>query len=180
MHRSGSRYLTARAVAAVVFALATLSLSNVATAATCTAAIQRAADAAGTPRRILLAIGTVESSGHPWAVNDSGRSILFATRDEAATYLRAQIGRGRTNLDIGCLQLNWHWHGDQLGSPDTALNPYTNALYAAQYLRSLYDEFGSWSAAVGAYHSRRAARAEGYRCRVAKALQPGRQLDGCR
>jgi len=179
MHRSRPRYQIAGAVAAVV-TLATLSLPTISTAATCTAAIQRAADEAGAPRSILLAIGAVESSGHPWAVNDSGQSLLFATRDEAAAYLRQQIERGRTNLDIGCLQLNWYWHGDQLGTPDTALDPYFNALYAAQYLRTLYAEFGSWSAAVGAYHSRRSVRAEGYRCRIAKVLQPGHPIDGCR
>jgi len=159
MHRSGTRYLTAGMVATVC-AFATVNLSGVSEAAPCAVAIERAAAEAGTPRSILQAIGTVESSGHPWAVNDGGRSYLFNTRAEASAFLHNQIERGRTNLDIGCLQINWHWHRDQLGSPDTALDPSTNALYAALYLRSLYDAFGSWSAAVGAYHSRRADRAE--------------------
>ncbi len=179
MPRSRTRYLAA-GIVATVSALATLSLSGAAEAAPCAAAIDRAAAKAGAPRSILHAIGTVESSGHPWAVNDAGLSHFFDTRAEASAYLREQIKRGRTNLDIGCLQVNWHWHGDKLGSPDAALDPFTNALYAASYLRSLYDALGSWSAAVGAYHSRRADRAEGYRCRVARALQPERPIANCR
>ena len=59
------------------------------------------------------------------------------------------------------------------------MDPYANALYAASYLRSLYESLGSWSAAVGAYHSRNADRAEGYRCRVAKTLQPERPIANC-
>lgn len=178
MHRSGTRYLTAGMVATVC-AFAMVSLSKVADAATCAVAIERAAAEAGMPRSILEAIGTVESSGHPWAVNDAGLSHFFKTRAAASAFVREQIKRGRTNLDIGCLQINWHWHGDQLGSPEAALDPYANALYAASYLRSLYESLGSWSAAVGAYHSRRADRAEGYRCRVAKALQPARPIANC-
>lgn len=179
MQNSGVRYLTA-GIVATVCALATLNLAEVAEAASCAIAIERAAAKAGTPRSILQAIGTVESSGHPWAVNDAGRSYIFDTRREAAAFLHEQIEQGRSNLDIGCLQVNWHWHGDQLGSPDAALDPFSNALYAASYLRSLYDSFGSWSAAVGAYHSRDAGRAEGYRCRVARALRPERPIADCR
>jgi len=178
MHRSGTRYLTAGMVATVC-AFATVNLSGVAEAAPCAVAIELAAAEAGAPRSILQAIGTVESSGHPWAVNDAGLSHFFDTRSEATAYLRGQIKRGRTNLDIGCLQINWHWHGDRLGSPEAALDPYANALYAASYLRSLYESLGSWSAAVGAYHSRNADRAEGYRCRVAKTLQPERPIANC-
>ncbi|WP_193371175.1 transglycosylase SLT domain-containing protein [Pelagibius marinus] len=178
MQNSGARYLTA-GIVATVCALATLKLFGVAEAATCAAAIERAAAKAGTPHSILQAIGTVESSGHPWAVNDAGRSYVFNSRAEAFAFLQERIEQGRRNLDIGCLQVNWRWHGDQLGSPEAALDPVSNALYAASYLRSLYDALGSWSAAVGAYHSRSPDRAEGYRCRVAKVLRPELSIVNC-
>jgi soluble lytic murein transglycosylase-like protein len=45
-------------------------------------------------------------------------------------------------------------------------DPRRNALYAARFLRRLHSDFGDWSAAIGAYHSRTAARATRYRARV--------------
>jgi soluble lytic murein transglycosylase-like protein len=55
---------------------------------------------------------------------------------------------------VGCFQLNYRWHGAAFDTLDQMLSPDDNADYAAQFLRQLYRESGSWRAAAGLYHSR--------------------------
>jgi hypothetical protein len=42
------------------------------------------------------------------------------------------------------------------------LSPAQNARYAAGFLRDLHDEFGDWTVAAGAFHSRSRIHAERY------------------
>ena len=51
------------------------------------------------------------------------------------------------------MQINYRWHGRAFPSLDAMFDPEYTATYAAQFLRTLYEERGSWSAAAGAYHS---------------------------
>lgn len=152
----------------------------------CGLAIERAARLTGVPVSLLRAIAEVESgvqlpSGRlawPWAVND-GRSLLFRTRAAATDHVESLIAAGRRNVDIGCMQINWRWHGDEIGSPAALLDPEANVLYAARFLAGLRREFDSWAAAVSAYHSRREEHAAAYRCRVAQRLEPDTRPSDC-
>ncbi|WP_162915198.1 transglycosylase SLT domain-containing protein [Desertibaculum subflavum] len=152
----------------------------------CGAAIERAARLTGVPVSLLRAIGEVESGvqlgerrvAWPWAVND-GRSLFFRNRAAAAAHVDALVAAGKSNVDIGCLQVNWHWHGEAFDAPADMLDPAANALYAARYLAALRRELGSWAAAVSAYHSRRETRAGAYRCRVASRLRPELRPSDC-
>jgi len=111
-------------------------------------------------------------------VND-GRPLLFRTREKAVAYVEALIAAGKPSVDIGCMQINWQWHGRAFNSPAALFEPTTNVLYGARYLVELRRELGSWSAAVSAYHSRREEHAAAYRCRVAARLQPGAMPTDC-
>lgn len=152
----------------------------------CSVAIDRAARLTGVPKPLLRAIAEVESgvqlpSGRlawPWAVND-GRSLLFRTRAAATAHVEALVASGKLNVDIGCMQINWRWHGAQIGSPAALFDPQFNVLYAARYLAGLRREFDSWAAAVSAYHSRREVYAAAYRCRVARRLDPDSLPSDC-
>jgi len=83
------------------------------------------------------------------------------------------MAAGIDNIDIGCMQINWHWHGTAFASPAAALSPAINAAYAAVLLQGYKRRSGSWAKAVGLYHSHTPALAEAYRCRVARELRPG-------
>ena len=63
------------------------------------------------------------------------------------------MAAGRRSFDVGCFQINYHWHGHNFPSLEAMFDPDTGADYAARFLQSLYAERGNWSAAAGAYHS---------------------------
>jgi soluble lytic murein transglycosylase-like protein len=86
---------------------------------------------------------------------------------------------GITNVDIGCNQVNWRVHARSFASPNDVLDPLQNARFAAEFLRSLYAETGSWADAVARYHSRNPERAARYRCRIAAALMPATKFADC-
>ncbi len=115
----------------------------------CKSATQRAAAETGVPRDILLAISVTETGrklpGHgqspqpwPWAVNQAGDGQWFASKDAAMAYVSTTIDRGIDNIDIGCFQLNLHWHGKGFASLDQMFDPLENARYAAKHLKTLF------------------------------------------
>ena len=56
-------------------------------------------------------------------------------------------------IDIGCMQINHHYHGDQFRSVDQMLEPRANVQYAARFLKDLRRRQGSWTMAVARYHA---------------------------
>jgi len=140
----------------------------------CERAARQAAAETGVPLPILTAVALAETGQSrdgqmrpwPWAANTGGPGHWFDTIEAADRFARAQIGAGRRNIDLGCFQINWHWHGDAFDSPRALLEPLTNARHAASYLRRLHGEFGTWEGAIGAFHSRRPEAAARYLERV--------------
>lgn len=136
----------------------------------CRAAARETARAYGIPPGMLLALSLTETGRAgpdgpepwPWAVNLGGRGFWFASAGEARAFALARIAEGRRNIDLGCFQVNYRWHGRHFTSPEAMIDPGTNARYAAAFLTRLRDEFGSWERAVGAYHSRNPAHSGPY------------------
>ena len=132
----------------------------------------RAAEAAfGIPSGLLLAIGRVESgrlsaSGQveawPWAVDVAGQGALLPSRAAALAAIRAARAAGQTNIDVGCFQVNLGSHPDAFPSLEAALDPATNANYAAGFLARLRTQLGDWGAAAAAYHSQTPALGQPY------------------
>ncbi|MCW1933437.1 transglycosylase SLT domain-containing protein [Pararhodobacter zhoushanensis] len=125
------------------------------------------------PVDVLLAIALTESGRQadgrmrpwPWTANAEGRGYWFDTRQEAVDFAHRLLARGQRLFDLGCFQINWYWHGEHFTRPDDLLDPLTAARYAARFLATLHDEFGSWEGAAGAYHSRNPQFANRYRAR---------------
>ncbi len=140
--------------------------------ADCEAAAAGAARAEGVPPAVLAAILRTESgrgpdaAPWPWAVNVDGTGYWPATRADALALAERALAGGAASVDIGCFQLNLHWHGEAFPSLDAMFAPEANAAYAAAFLARLERETGSWRAAAGAYHSRTPERAEAYRARL--------------
>jgi len=145
-------------------------------ASLCETAIADAAVASGVPAALLHAIALVESGRGgrpwPWAINVQGRGTWHASQADLAAHVHALQAAGETRFDIGCLQINAHWHGAAFASPAAMADPQTNARYAAAFLARLNHEFGSWEAAAGAYHSRTPDLAAAYRARVLAHITP--------
>ena len=126
---------------------------------------RRAAEAAsrqtGVPLAVLLALTLTETGRSqggelqpwPWALNQGGKGLWFETKDEALSYLATAVGQGVGNIDVGCFQLNYRWHGDAFASLEQMMDPQANALYAARLMSRHAAERGDWVSAAGAYHS---------------------------
>lgn len=136
----------------------------------CEHAVYRVAAETGVPADILGALTLTETGRRhqgrvrPWAwsVNAAGKGSWFDSSARALDYVRDRLARGRRNVDIGCFQLNYRWHGQEFGSVQEMFDPLENARYAARFLRQLYAETGDWRAAAGAFHSRRPEHARRY------------------
>ncbi|WP_134678949.1 hypothetical protein [Paracoccus ravus] len=136
------------------------------------AAIQ-AAHETGVPPDILGALTLTETGRRhggtvrPWAwsVNSEGEGTWFDDALAALTYARDRLAQGVTNLDIGCFQLNYRWHGENFTSVERMFDPLESARYAARFLRDLRAESGDWRRAAGMFHSRTRRHAERYLAR---------------
>ena len=164
-------------------AQAALALSDDRTNGLCDQAARRAALSEGVPLDVLRTIARVETgrvrNGQlypwPWTINVEGQGYWFTSELEAKSYVFDIFNAGIRSFDIGCFQINYRWHGKAFRSIDAMFDPDENATYAARFLRDLYAELGSWSAAAGAYHSRTPDLAERYSDRFQTVMA---QLDG--
>ncbi len=139
----------------------------------CESAARMAAEETGVPLDVLRAISLTETGRHskgaflpwPWTVNMEGVGKWFDTIVGAQNYVDRHFLKGARSFDIGCFQINYRWHGHAFNSIEDMFDPFTNARYAAEFLTGLHDEFGDWSRAAGAYHSRTPKYAKKYRKR---------------
>lgn len=142
--------------------------------ALCDAAAQAAARESGVPADILLAITRAETGRRsdgvfrpwPWAINNAGQGYWFATQEEALNAATERFEAGDDNFDVGCFQINAHYHGGAFSSLSEMLDPALNARYAAAFLTELKQETGDWDQAIAAYHSRTPELAGPYLDRV--------------
>lgn len=136
----------------------------------CEQAITAAEKQYNLPPYILHAIAITESGvkgrPYPYAMNIKGRAYYASSAQEMYNIV-AQHG-AQSSIDVGCVQVNLKWHGKRFPNWAALLDPNTNAQYAAFHLTELFREFGSWNAAVSAYHSRTAWRGVNYACLVSK------------
>ena len=129
----------------------------------CPEAIAAQEKALAIPKHLLSAIALAESARKhptfgrrmpwPWTVMAEGEGRYLPTKEAAIAEVRALQARGIRNIDVGCMQVNLHHHADAFYSLDNAFDPFANVAYASKFLRSLYEDFGSWQEAAGRYHS---------------------------
>ncbi|TIV11207.1 MAG: lytic transglycosylase domain-containing protein, partial [Mesorhizobium sp.] len=86
----------------------------------CEPEILRAADRYGVPAGILYAVGLTETgkkgSLQPNALNIEGKAVFPRSRDEALVTFENARREGKTLIDLGCMQINQHYHGDHFRS----------------------------------------------------------------
>lgn len=123
----------------------------------CEAEILRAADRYGVPAGILYAVGLAETgrkgSLHPNALNIDGRAVFARTPQEALREFQKARGKGVKLIDLGCMQINHHYHADKFASVGDMLDPRLNVDYAARFLAQLKRRHSTWSMAVARYHA---------------------------
>lgn len=163
----------------LIFGLQGVGFARASDARLCDQAALIAAQTSDTPFEVLQAIARVETGRNvagqttpwPWAVNYGGKGYWFETETQAYDFANTLLSQGEDNFDIGCFQVNQHWHGSKFASLKAALSPKGNAAVAAAYLKTLFDQSGDWGGAVAAYHSKTEANGESYRTKVEAMLQ---------
>lgn len=129
----------------------------------CEYEIMKAEKAYKIPRRLLMAIGTVESGRvtgkvkykrpYPWTICANGKSYFLSTKNAAIVTAKKLIARGIRNIDVGCMQVNLMHHSRAFKNLEEAFTPKYNVNYAAKYFMRLKNIHKTWTNAVGYYHS---------------------------
>ena len=127
------------------------------------------------PKNLLLSMSLIESgrklnSGEfvswPWTINVRGKGKFFNDKKSAISFVKNYISKGRKNIDIGCMQINYMYHPKAFSNFDEAFDPEINVKRSAELLKRLYKKFGSWKKAVGYYHSYRTSKRVKYSSKV--------------
>lgn len=117
----------------------------------------KAAERYGVPVGILYAVGLAETgrkgSLQPNALNIEGKAVFPASRNAAIAAVETAQRQGSKLIDLGCMQINRHYHGSHFRSLGDMLDPKQNVDYAARFLASLKDRHETWSMAVARYHA---------------------------
>lgn len=153
----------------------------------CTRHTAAAERKSGLPPHLLGAIARVESgrwSGRdkailawPWTVMAEGKGRFLPSRAAAVAAVEALRARGVRNIDVGCMQVNLRYHPEAFENLDAAFDPGRNVAYAAGYLSQLKAETGSWTTAIGRYHSKTPRLSGAYRLKVFRAWRDERRRD---
>lgn len=168
------QFISAASALMTIFVCGSSSANSIGTVSSiCDTAAHIAAQEFEIPVDVLLALTRTETgrgeqqnlNPWPWAVNIGGSGRWFANRAEALSFVVDHHQNGANSFDIGCFQINHKWHGKHFNSIGNMFDPILNAKYAARFLTQLFLEFGSWSAAAGAFHSRTPSKAERYTVR---------------
>jgi hypothetical protein len=106
------------------------------------------------------------SQAWPWTVTAGSDSFYLSSKQEALSKVRELRAAGRSNIDVGCMQVNLGYHGDAFASLDEALEPASNVAYGAQFLKRLRVQTRSWARATARYHSSDPDRGKAYREKV--------------
>lgn len=143
------------------------------------------------PSGLVLAVALTESGRWlaedqatkpwPWTVTSGKDSFYLPSKTAAIAKVQELKASGRTNIDVGCMQINLHYHPQAFASLDEAFDPDKNVAYGTRFLKELRTKTRSWGKATAHYHSQNRARGIAYRSKVYKfwrKLRHGRVLRG--
>lgn len=130
----------------------------------CEYEIMKAEKKYGIPHKLLMAISTVESGcnvengrkkrPYPWTVCAGGKGYFLSTKSAAIATVKKLMARGVRNIDVGCMQVNLLHHSKAFRNLEEAFTPKHNVAYASKFFMKLKKTYGSWTNAVGYYHSK--------------------------
>lgn len=118
----------------------------------------------------------------PWTITSSADTFYLSSKEAALAKVRELRAAGRTNIDVGCMQVNLGYHGHAFRSIEQALEPESNVAYGAAFLKRLRMQTRSWARATARYHSSDPDRGEAYRAKVYRLWNEVRRkrVDGVR
>ena len=145
----------------------------------CIIAAKKYEEIYGIPKNILLSMSLTESGRRikngefiswPWTINKKGKGKFFDNKVTAINFVKEYTKKGKKNIDLGCMQVNFMYHPNAFKNFYEAFDPDKNVEWAAIMLKSLYSKFGTWESAVGYYHSYRKSKRKIYSQKVFNTL----------
>lgn len=147
----------ALAVLAAIFICSSLAHAAAEELTICEREMRAAADEFGIPLGVLYAVGMTESGGkkglQPLAMNIAGKPYVASSLSDALDRFETERARGVKLIDLGCMQINHHYHGGRFASVTEMFDPHKNVQYAARFLNELHDRHDTWTMAVARYHA---------------------------
>ncbi len=137
--------------------LVTSISSAYASAGICESEITAAAAKYQIPPGILYSVGLTETgrkgSLQPYAMNIEGKAYFENSAQGVLQRFAEARAQGAKLIDLGCMQINYHFHGENFASPNEMLDPKKNVEYAARFLSNLHARHETWTMAVARYHA---------------------------
>ncbi len=125
--------------------------------ASCEREIAGAAHRYDIPLAVFYAVGLNETGVRgrlqPFAMNIDGRAVIPANLTEALDGFRKAKAGGARMIDVGCMQINHHYHAARFRSLEAMFDPAQNVDYAARFLRELKERERTWTMAVARYNA---------------------------
>lgn len=141
----------------LLLALATSTSEAWGNTGACEKQIQAAAAKYGIPEGILYSVGLTETGRKgilsPYALNVEGKAFFPASAQAALAQVEQARKDGAILIDIGCMQINHHYHSGEFASLQAMFDPGRNVEYAARFLQQLHDRHETWTMAVARYHA---------------------------
>jgi soluble lytic murein transglycosylase-like protein len=109
------------------------------------------------PLAVFYAVGLNETGARgrlqPFSMNIDGRASSNTSLGEALARFKAAKSAGAKMIDIGCMQINHHYHADKFPTLEAMFDPALNVDYAARFLRELKQRERTWTMAVARYNA---------------------------
>lgn len=128
------------------------------------------------PSNMLRAISVTESGkwskfsnksvAWPWTINVNGKGYHFKSRTKAIAKVKEYMKKGKTSIDVGCMQINLKYHPDAFANLNQAFEPRYNIAYAAKFLNGKYKRNNSWETSIRHYHNIHKVHSDKYITRV--------------
>ncbi len=153
-----TRILTSRLLAAgLTFFCFSLPAAQADETRLCEREMMEASRREGVPLAVLYAVGLTETGKkgrlHPYALNIEGKTVFTHSAADAYQEFTQARAQGKKLIDLGCMQVNHHYHGKKFASVMDMLDPSQNVAYAARFLSELRAREGNWTMAVARYHA---------------------------
>jgi soluble lytic murein transglycosylase-like protein len=156
--------MATRAILRIPFVLlAAISISETARAGQtvsanlCEREMIKAARKYDVPLGMLYAVGLTETgqkgSLQPFALNVEGKAVYGIDKTTALEQFTRARAAGAKLIDLGCMQINHHFHAENFASVEEMFDPQKNVDYAARFLKQLREREGSWTMAVARYNA---------------------------
>lgn len=109
------------------------------------------------PLAVFYAVGLNETGSkgrlQPYSMNIDGSPSANGSLAEALIRFRQAKRAGAKMIDIGCMQINHHYHAAHFASLEAMFDPSQNIDYAARFLRDLKQREKTWTMAVARYNA---------------------------